>query len=94
MRRKIATAAVLGGLAAGLGCYHIGGTSDCGWNPADYPIGPPTPAYPAYPVPGLSADPKLDPKTDPPKKDAGSDKDLKDAGKDEKKVEEKKDGGN
>ncbi|MBA4067928.1 MAG: hypothetical protein C0501_30345 [Isosphaera sp.] len=85
MRRKIATAAVLGGLAAGLGCYHIGGTSDCGWQPADYPIGPPTPAYPIYPVPAASADPI------PKSKDGVPDKDAK---KDEKKVEEKKDGGN
>ena len=52
MRRTIATVALLGGLVSGLGCHHIGGKSDCGYNPADYPIGPPTPPYPsALPTP-------------------------------------------
>jgi hypothetical protein len=52
MRRMIAMIAVLGGLSAGLGCQHIGGKSDCGFNPADYPVGPPTPPYPSAPAPG------------------------------------------
>jgi hypothetical protein len=45
--------AVLGGLAAGLGCQHIGGKHDCGFHPSDYPIGAPTPPYPATPAPGV-----------------------------------------
>jgi hypothetical protein len=53
MRRMIAMLALLGGLSAG--CFHhIAGKNDCGYNPADYPIGPPTPPYPttvAPPVP-------------------------------------------
>jgi hypothetical protein len=47
MRRNIAIVALLGGLASGFGCHHIGGKSDCGYNPSDYPIGPPTPPYPS-----------------------------------------------
>jgi len=61
MCRKIAIFALLGGLAAGLGCHHIAGTSDCGYNPSDYPIGQPTPPYPATLVPTKPAD--LVPKT-------------------------------
>ncbi len=53
MRRKIATVALLGGLAAGLGCHHIAGKSDCGYNPADHPIGEPTPPHPFVPAPPL-----------------------------------------
>jgi hypothetical protein len=70
MRRKIALIAVLGGLAAGLGCNHIAGKSDCGFNPSDYPIGPPTPAYPIYPPPAVGAkvDPMIPNVTDPDKK--------------------------
>jgi hypothetical protein len=51
MRRKIAMVALLGGLAAGLGCHHIAGKFDCGYNPSDYPIGPPTPPYPSVLAP-------------------------------------------
>ena len=51
MRRMIAMIAVLGGLSAGLGCQHIGGKSDCGFNPADYVIHAPSPPYPASPAP-------------------------------------------
>ena len=47
MRRMIAMMTVLGGLAAGLGCKHIGGKCDCGFHPSDYPIAAPTPPYPA-----------------------------------------------
>jgi hypothetical protein len=53
MRRKIALVALLGGLAAGLGCHHIAGKTDCGYNPSDYPIGGPTPPYPATLVPSV-----------------------------------------
>jgi len=51
MRRMIAMMTVLGGLTAGLGCQHIGGKSDCGYHPSDYPIAAPTPPYPAIVVP-------------------------------------------
>ncbi len=51
MRQKIAIVTVLGVLAAGLGCRHIGGKNDCGFNPADYPILPPTAPYHSYPAP-------------------------------------------
>ena len=54
MRRIIAMIAVLGGLAAGLGCQHIGGKTDCGYHPSDYPIGPPTPPYPSAPAPAAA----------------------------------------
>jgi len=57
MRRKIAMIAVLGGLAAGLGCNHIGGKQDCGFNPSDYPIAAPTPPYPAAPAPSVVVPP-------------------------------------
>ncbi len=51
MRFKIALIALLGGVTAGLGCcQHIGGKSDCGFNPADYPIGVPTTPYPTTPA--------------------------------------------
>jgi hypothetical protein len=78
MRRKIAMIAVLGGLAAGLGCEHIGGKADCGYNPADYPIGSPTQPYPTYPVVGNPA-PVKD-KVDVPKVKPGSDMDPKKTG--------------
>ncbi len=53
MRRTIAMLAVLGGMAAGLGCQHIGGKSDCGYHPSDYPIAAPSPPYPAIPAPAV-----------------------------------------
>ena len=58
MRRMIAMIAVLGGLAAGLGCQHIAGKSDCGYHPSDYPIGAPTPPYPSAPARGVSLIPR------------------------------------
>jgi hypothetical protein len=45
--------AVLGGLAVGFGCHHIGGKHDCGYNPSCYEIGGPTPPYPSTPAPGV-----------------------------------------
>lgn len=70
MRRKIAMIAVLGGLAAGFGCNHIGGKTDCGYNPSDYPIPQPSPPYASYPVvPDGTPIPKV--------KDGGSDADVK-----------------
>ena len=47
MCRRLAITSVLGLLAAGLGCNHIGGKNDCGANPADAVIAGPTPPYPA-----------------------------------------------
>jgi hypothetical protein len=76
MRRKIALIAVLGGLATGLGCQHIGGKTDCGYNPADYPIQPVTTPYPTFPIIELPKDP-----VDPAKKPTGSDTDPKKADK-------------
>jgi len=74
MRRKIALVALLGGLAAGLGCHHIAGKTDCGYNPSDYPIGGPTPPYPTTPAPSVpvSKDKGSDPV--PKSKSGGSDK--------------------
>ena len=60
MRRRIAMIAVLGGLAVGFGCHHIGGKSDCGYSPSDYQIGAPTPPYPSAPVSGVVVVPKDD----------------------------------
>lgn len=52
MRRLIAMIALLAALGSGLGCcHHIAGKNDCGWNPSDYPIGPPSPPYPVAPPP-------------------------------------------
>jgi hypothetical protein len=50
MRRIYALAALCAALAAGLGCQHIGGKCDCGYNPADYPITGPTDPHPSAPV--------------------------------------------
>ncbi len=61
MRRKIAMIAVLGGLAAGLGCQHIGGKTDCGYNPADFPIAPVTTPYPTFPLIELPKEKAKDP---------------------------------
>lgn len=58
MRRKLALIAVLGGLATGIGCQHIGGKTDCGYNPADYELPQITSPYATFPVQPL---PKKDP---------------------------------
>ena len=50
MRRYIALMSVFAALLAALGCQHIGGKCDCGYNPNDYPIAGPTPPYPAVPA--------------------------------------------
>ena len=56
MRFKIAMVALLSGITAGLGCcHHIAGKNDCGYNPSDYPIGPPTPPYPSTLAPSVPA---------------------------------------
>lgn len=50
MRRYIALMSVFSALVAALGCNHIGGKCDCGYNPSDYQISGPTNPYPAAPV--------------------------------------------
>ncbi len=78
MSRKIALAALLGGLTAGLGCcHHIAGKNDCGYNPSDYPINGPTPPYPSTPAPSVPAAPATKDKVPDPipkSKSDGSDK--------------------
>jgi hypothetical protein len=78
MFRKIATIAVLGVLGAGIGCNHIGGKADCGYNPADYPIHPPTQPYPSFPPVAVAEQPPITPTEKMPdpmdKKDAGKPK--------------------
>lgn len=79
MRRKLALIAVLGGLAAGFGCQHIAGKSDCAYNPADYPIPPVTTPYPVFPLVELPKEPveKEKDKVPVPKKATGSDTEPK-----------------
>jgi hypothetical protein len=50
MRRYIALMSVLAALVAALGCSHVGGKCDCGYNPSDYQITGPTNPYPSAPV--------------------------------------------
>jgi hypothetical protein len=50
MRRYIAFVVMGAVVAASLGCRHVAGRCDCGYNPADYPINPPTNPYPAAPA--------------------------------------------
>jgi hypothetical protein len=50
MRRYIALMSVFAALLAALGCQHIAGKCDCGYNPNDYQIQGPTPPYPAAPA--------------------------------------------
>jgi len=57
MRRTIAMMGVLGLLAAGLGCQHVGGKCDCGAHPSDAIMTPPTPPYPVAPVAGTPVKP-------------------------------------
>ena len=64
MRRMIAILALLGGLAAGC-CHHIAGKNDCGYNPADYPIGPPTPPHPTTVAPAVPVSKEKIPDTIP-----------------------------
>lgn len=77
MRRKLALIAVLGGLAAGFGCQHIAGKSDCAYNPADYPIPPVTTPYPVFPVVELPKEPKDKEKEKVEPKKTGSDTEPK-----------------
>jgi hypothetical protein len=50
MRRYIVLMGVLAVLVAALGCQHVGGKCDCGYNPSDYPIQPTVNPYPSAPV--------------------------------------------
>ncbi len=50
MRRYIAMVSALALMVAALGCQHIGGKCDCGYNPSDYQIQGTTNPYPAAPV--------------------------------------------
>jgi hypothetical protein len=50
MRRYIALTVMFAALVAMLGCQHIGGKCDCGYNPNDYPIPAPTDPHLALPV--------------------------------------------
>ncbi len=90
MRRKIAMIAVLGGLAAGLGCQHIAGKSDCGYNPSNYPIPAQSTPYPTFPVQAVSVDStvKEDPIPIPKVDNGGSDKDVKDKDKTKSKTKD------
>jgi len=55
MRQRIAMMSVLGFLAAGLGCQHIGGKCDCQAHPGDAVIHGPTTPYPTAPAPAPGA---------------------------------------
>jgi len=50
MRRFIALTVMFAALVAALGCQHIGGKCDCGYNPSDYPIPGITDPHAAAPV--------------------------------------------
>lgn len=50
MRRFIALGVVFAALVAALGCQHIGGKCDCGYNPSDYQITGPTNPHASAPV--------------------------------------------
>ena len=50
MRRYIALTVMFAALVAALGCQHIGGKCDCGFNPSDYPIPGVTDPHPSHPV--------------------------------------------
>ncbi|AMV29067.1 hypothetical protein VT84_32025 [Gemmata sp. SH-PL17] len=57
MRRYIALTSVLAALVAAIGCNHVGGKCDCGYNPSDYQISGPTNPYPSAPVPAAKPTP-------------------------------------
>ncbi len=57
MRRYIALTFAFAVLTAALGCQHIGGKCDCGYNPSDYPIPPLSPAHPSIPAPAVKPTP-------------------------------------
>ena len=61
MRRRIALMSVLGVLAAGLGCKHIGGKCDCTSNSGDAVITNPANPYPYAPAPGVTTPSQIPP---------------------------------
>ena len=54
MHRRMMMTAVVGVLAAGFGCRHVGGKCDCGAHPADAVVQSPTPPYPTAPAPSVT----------------------------------------
>jgi hypothetical protein len=54
MRRRTFFTAVVGLMAAGFGCRHVGGKCDCGSSPADGVIQGPTAPYPTGPAPSVN----------------------------------------
>ena len=50
MRRYIAFLSMFAALVSGLGCSHVGGKCDCGYNARDYQITGPTDPHPSAPV--------------------------------------------
>ena len=50
MRRYIALIIACVVVVGSLGCQHVGGKCDCGYNSNDYPIGPPTNPHPSVPA--------------------------------------------
>ncbi|MBM3981592.1 MAG: hypothetical protein FJ304_15205 [Planctomycetes bacterium] len=50
MRRYITMLSALALMVAALGCQHIGGKCDCGYNASDYQIQGATNPYPTAPV--------------------------------------------
>ena len=68
MRRYILLMGVLAVLGAALGCQHVAGKCDCGFNANDYPILPATSPYPtAQPTVGVAPPPLVKPIPIPPK---------------------------
>lgn len=57
MRRFIALMSLCAALVVAIGCQHVGGKCDCGYNPSDYQIQGPTNPHPTAPV-GKVAPPK------------------------------------
>lgn len=57
MRRYIALMSALAALVGALGCQHIGGKCDCGYNPSDYQINAPTNPHASAPVAAPAAKP-------------------------------------
>jgi hypothetical protein len=72
MRRYILLMGVLALLGAELGCQHVAGKCDCGYNPNDYPIPGPTAPFPtAHPAAPPAAIPPAPGTPAPPPKGDG-----------------------
>ncbi|WP_145234217.1 hypothetical protein [Urbifossiella limnaea] len=74
MTRRVLMTAVVGVLAAGFGCKHVGGKCDCGAHPGDAVITGPTPPYPTAPAPGMptTTPPSIPPANSPTKSAPGT----------------------